>query len=373
MRIVLVGGGTGGHFYPLIAIAEALHDRDQALAKTTDLYYFGPEQYNADSLARLNIKYRYCPAGKMRRYFSPLNFFDLFKTLAGVVVATYKLYMLYPDVVMSKGGHTSLPVMLAAWLLRIPIVIHESDATAGRASKIGGRLACYIAITFTQTAATFNPDKTALTGIPIRKYFHTPNPHAQQALNLPTDKPIIFVTGGSSGAERINNLILDSLDELLPYYTLVHQAGEKHSEKVIEVAGSLVKEKAWLDHYFVFGHMTGEQFAAAGHAATLVISRAGSGTIAEISLYGKPAILIPIPEDISHDQRTNAYAYAEFGGAVVLEEKNLADGLLESQISKILGDKALYDEMSKKAKTFTQPDAAYKLADILLEIGQEHT
>jgi UDP-N-acetylglucosamine--N-acetylmuramyl-(pentapeptide) pyrophosphoryl-undecaprenol N-acetylglucosamine transferase len=372
MRIVLVGGGTGGHFYPLIAIAEAIRDRDQALVKQTELYYIGPEEYDRESLAQLNIKYTFCPAGKVRRYFSPLNFFDSFKTFVGIVIACKKLYWLYPDVVMSKGGYTSIPVVLAAWFLKIPIVIHESDATPGRANKIGSHFARYIGISFANTADYFDNKKTALIGIPIRKIFNANNPRAKEILNVSSDKQIVFVTGGSSGAERINNLILDSLDELLPNYTLIHQAGEKHVDNVIKSAGSLIIDRNLLDRYFVFGHMTGEQFAAAQHSADIIISRAGSGTIAEISIMGKPSILIPIPEDISHDQRSNAYAYAKQGGAIVIEEKNLSDSLLTAQITEILTDKNLYNQMAASAKTFTQPDSAYRLADTLLGIASEH-
>ncbi|MDA8597059.1 UDP-N-acetylglucosamine--N-acetylmuramyl-(pentapeptide) pyrophosphoryl-undecaprenol N-acetylglucosamine transferase [Candidatus Pacebacteria bacterium] len=372
MRVVLVGGGTGGHFYPLIAIAEALRDRDTALNQQTELYYLGPNEYNRDSLARLNIKYKYVPAGKQRNYRSFLNFIDKFAVFFGIFVAIKRLYALYPDVVMSKGGFTSVPVVIAAWILKIPIVIHESDATPGRANRFAARFARYIGISYDDAAAHFPAEKIALTGIPIRKFFSVqqPNPHAY--LRLPTDKHVLFVTGGSLGAERINNLILDSLDELLPNYTIVHQVGDTHEETVSKNAGSLIKDLSLLEHYFVFGHMTGEQIAAAEQAASLIISRAGSTSIAEIALAGKPSILIPIPEDISHDQRTNAYAYARTGAATVIEEKNLVDALLVPEVNRILGSKKVYDAMAAATKTFTRPGAAYTLADTLLGIGNEH-
>lgn len=372
MRIVFVGGGSGGHFYPLIAIAEAIRDRDQALSQSTELFYLGPEPYNRDSLARLNITFVYCPSGKRRRYFSLLNFLDIFKTLFGVVCAIKRLYWLYPDVVMSKGGHTSVPIVIAAWLLRIPIVIHESDSVVGRANKFAARFARYIGITFPETAASLPSDKTALTGLPIRKYFFASSPQSQQLFGITDNRPIIFVTGGSGGAERINNLIIDSLDELLPKYTLIHQVGEANFKKMSDVVGSLVTDANLLQHYYIFGHMTGEQFSAAQSLAHLIVSRAGSGTIAEIALKGKPSILIPIPEEISHDQRSNAYAYARLGAATVLEEENISDGMLDAQITKILGDQALYQEMAAATQAFTHPQAAYTLADTLLDIGREH-
>lgn len=372
MRIVLVGGGTGGHFYPLIAIGEAIRDRDQALSQKTQLYYMGPDEYNTDSLARLNIKFVSCPAGKQRRYFSIFNFFDKFIIFFGIFVAIRKLYVLYPDVVMSKGGYTSVPITIAAWILRIPIVIHESDAVPGRANKLASKFARYIGISYDDTAKLFPKEKVALTGIPIRKYFFAKSPNAHSLLGVGSDKHIIFVTGGSLGSERVNNLILDSLDELLPKFAIIHQVGKDNVKEMSETAGSLMKDQSLLEHYYLFGHMTGEQIAAAQQAATLIISRAGSGAIAEIALSGKPSILIPIPEDISHDQRSNAYAYARSGAATVIEEKNLADGLLEPEIYKILGSQETYNKMSIAASAFTHRDAAYTLADTLLGIGNEH-
>lgn len=372
MRIVLTGGGTGGHFYPLIAVAEAVRDRDTALSQRTELIYMGPEPYNDASLTRLNIRFVYCPAGKRRRYFSLLNYTDKFKTLYGLFVAIRKLYALYPDAIMSKGGYTSIPIVLAAWLLRIPIVIHESDAVPGRANKLAARFARYIAISYDDTVANFPKEKVALTGIPIRKSFFAKQPNPHERLGIGTDRHVIFATGGSQGAERINNLILESLDELLPKFSVIHQAGADHEAKVTESAGELIKDTSLLEHYFVYGHMDAERFAAAQQAASVIVSRAGSGTIAEIALSGKPAILIPIPEEVSHDQRANAYAYARSGAATVIEEKNLTDGLLEAELTKILTDEAHYTQMQQAALAFTRPDAAYTLADTLLGIGNEH-
>ena len=372
MRIVLVGGGTGGHFYPLIAVAEALRDRDRALTKQTDLIYFGPEEYNRDELARLNIKFEYCPAGKKRRYFSLRNFTDKFKIFGGIFTAIWKLYKHYPDVVFSKGGFTSVPIVTAAWILKIPIVIHESDAVPGRANKFASRFARYIGISYDDTIDHFPAEKTALTGLPIRKAFFAPLPNPHQTLGIPADRPVIFVTGGSLGALRVNNLILDSLDELLPQFTVVHQAGDQHVGVVAKSASSLVTDLDQLAHYFVFGHLDGMRFSAAQQAASLIISRAGSGTIGEISILGKPSILIPIPEDVSRDQRTNAYAYARSGAATVIEEGNLTDGMLMTEIQKILGDAEYYKTMSLAAQGFTRKDAAYTLADTLLAIGAEH-
>src|SRR3989344_3784612 len=190
MRILFVGGGTGGHFYPLIAVAEVLVNSE----KRPELYYMGPNPYQPELLTEHNIKYVSCPAGKLRLYFSIQNFFDLFRNFFGLFVAIWKLYIIYPDVVFSKGGFTSVPILLAARFLRIPIVIHESDAVPGRANKLAAPFARYIAIAYAEVAEFFPSEKTALVGIPLRKEVLAIDPDPFMKLGIPNDKPLIYIT-----------------------------------------------------------------------------------------------------------------------------------------------------------------------------------
>ncbi|MFN3692729.1 MAG: UDP-N-acetylglucosamine--N-acetylmuramyl-(pentapeptide) pyrophosphoryl-undecaprenol N-acetylglucosamine transferase [Candidatus Paceibacteria bacterium] len=368
MKIALVGGGTGGHFYPLIAVAEAIRD----IYPTAELYYFGPHEYNAAELTRLNINFVSCPAGKVRRYFAIENFTDIFRTIGGLFVAWYKLFVLYPDVLFSKGGYTSVPMLLMARFYRIPVVIHESDSKPGRASNLAKKFARYIGIAYASAAEYFPAEKTALVGIPIRKSLQTPHPNPHKFLGVPKDRPIIFVTGGSLGAIRINNFILNSLTQLLPQFTVFHQTGPTEEKVVIQTSQALVADKNLLERYFVKGTMDAETMSALFEAASLVITRAGSTTLFEIALHGTPAIVIPIPEEISHDQRTNAYAYARSGAATVMEEGNLTPYLLTSEIQSIMGDPVRYEAMSRAARTFATPHAANQIAQILIAIAQEH-
>lgn len=372
MRIALVGGGTGGHFYPLMAIAESLRAHDAREGSKTELLYLGPDPYRAEALHELNIRFVYVPAGKQRLYSSWSNIIDLLKTGIGLLVAFVQLLILYPDAVMSKGGYTSVPVVLAAWLLRIPIVIHESDAVPGRANLWGARFARYIAIAHDDAATFFDTKKTALVGMPIRSSFFTKRDDPYSILGIPRERPVILVTGGSLGAERINNLVLESLAELLPHYTVLHQTGEANLARINATAGELLADSSLLSGYFTFGHMDHESFAAAQDAADLIVSRAGSGTIFEIALKGKPAIIIPIPEEISRDQRTNAYAYARSGGASVLEEHNLTKHLFTAEIHRILDNHEIYSQMRDSAGHFTVATGATTLAGILIGIGKEH-
>mgnify|MGYP001062672899 CR=1 FL=1 len=372
-RIVLVGGGSGGHFYPLIATAERLNDM-KSQGESLELYYLGPETYNQESLIANNITFIKIPTGKQRKYFSFLNFLDLFKVFFGFIIAIGKLYKIYPDVVFSKGGYTSVPVVLAAWVLRIPIVIHESDTKPGSANKLGSKFARYIAVGFDDAAKYFPEKKVALTGIPLRKVFHTlvPKADAISKLGLPSTMPLLLVTGGSIGSQRINSLILESLDELLPNFVILHQTGEQNEESVRQTAARLLQDPELLSRYFVKGTLSGTEMHLAQSAATLIISRAGTGTIFEIAQKGKPAIVIPIPEDVSHDQRTNAYAFARSGAASVLEEANLTDGLLTAEITRIMTDPAVYETMSASARQFAGTDAAKTIAETLTGVTREH-
>ena len=368
MRIGFVGGGTGGHFYPLIAVAEELRASDTSL----ELYYFGPDPYNKALLDSHQIQFIYCPAGKLRRYFSIQNFFDIFRSFFGVFVAFFKLFVIYPDVIFSKGSYTAVPILVAARFLRIPVVIHESDSKPGRANKMARKFARYIAISYDDAAPFFPPEKTALTGIPLLKEVTAINENPHKTLGIPNDKPLIYVTGGSLGAERINNSILRTLPELLPHFRVFHQAGDANVDALRNTAKSLLEGSPLAQNYYIVGSIPGATVSLLLDAAALVITRAGSTTLFEIATHGKPSIVIPIPEEVSHDQRSNAYAYARSGAASVIEEKNLTEHLLTSEIRSIIMDPNRHTAMSEAAKAFALPDAASKISSILISIGKEH-
>lgn len=368
MRIGFVGGGTGGHFYPLIAVAEMLNKSDYK----PELFYFGPSPYDKDALAQHSITYVSCPAGKLRRYFSIQNFFDVFRNFFGIFVAIWKLYILYPDVIFSKGGYTSVPILIAARFLRIPVVIHESDAVPGRASKLATKMARYIGISYDDAHQYFPKEKTSLVGIPLRSEIKKIPQDPFGLLGIPNDKPLLYVTGGSSGATRINELILQSLSNLLPHYRIFHQTGAENIEETRLSAQVLLGDSPLLSSYYAEGTLKAETVAALLAAASLIITRAGSTTLFEIAYHGKPSIVIPIPEDISRDQRTNAYAYARSGAATVIEEHNLTQHLLAQEIQTILGNQEQYQSMSLAAKSMYIDGAEEKIANILISIGVEH-
>lgn len=373
MKILFTGGVTGGHFYPIIAVAEALHEsvRDKKLVEPS-LYFAAPDPYDKEMLVAQAITFVPTSAGKMRRYFSILNFFDYFKTAWGITRAIIRIFFLYPDVVFGKGGYGSFPTLLAAKLFRIPVVIHESDAAPGRVNAWAGKFATKIAVSYPEAAKYFPADKVAVTGNPVRRSIMMPvHDGVYEFLGLERGVPIIYVTGGSQGAEAVNEAVLFALPELVEKYQIVHQAGDLNINEVEERAKVALANSPHANRYKSFAYLNDQALRMVAGAANLVITRAGS-TVFEIALWGIPSILVPIPEPISHDQTKNAFAYARSGGAVVIEQNNLTKNLLVSEINRILDNPTLSHEMSEKARAFSRADSAKRIADALLDIALSH-
>ena len=377
MKIVLAGGGSGGHFYPLIAVAEAIEEisKEKKLIEPA-FFYIGPEPFDRAALLEHEIDYRPSPAGKRRRYPSLLNVFDLVKTFFGVFRSTLLLYNLYPDIVFSSGGFAAFPTLYAARLLQIPVVIYDADAKPGRVSLWSAKFARWIALAHPDAAAQFPEtmrQKTARTGHPIRTEIEAPAKEGgHEFLKLDVAVPTLFLIGGSSGAATMNETLLDALPTLLERYNIIHQTGTANIKEVNDIASVILKDSRHADRYRAFGLLNTLALRMAAGIASLVISRAGSGTIFEIASWGIPAILVPIPTEISHDQTENAFSYARAGAAVVLEQHNLTPHLLVAEIERIMNDMALQQTMSAAAKNFSRPEAAKKIAAIIVETALEH-
>jgi UDP-N-acetylglucosamine--N-acetylmuramyl-(pentapeptide) pyrophosphoryl-undecaprenol N-acetylglucosamine transferase len=377
MKIVFTGGGTGGHFYPIIAVAEAVHTvaREQGLIEPS-LFFISNAPFDSEALFANGITFFSCPAGKVRRYFSLSNVTDMFITMWGTLSALIILFRIYPDVVFSKGGYASVPTVLAAHFLRIPIVIHESDAKPGRANILASKYAYRIGVAF-DSVAQYLPEKArknvARIGIPIRAALARPDVEgAKQLLGLDATVPTVLIVGGSLGSKRINDMVIGALSDLVATANVIHQTGKDNYKEAQQESSVLLEKSAYKSRYKVFPYLSAESLRQAASAADLIVSRAGSSTINEISVWKKPAILIPIPEAVSHDQRTNAYAYAHTGAAVVLEEENMTPHVLLSEIRRILADPELSKRMSEKGAAFTNHDASRVIASELLAIGMSH-
>lgn len=377
MRIVLVGGGSGGHFYPLIAIAEGIEVicRERTLLEP-ELYYLGPAPFDETALLEHDIRYLPSPAGKIRKYRSVLNIFGFFSTFVGIVKSIFQLYSLYPDVIFSTGGYAAFPTLYAARILKIPVVIYDADAIPGRVTLWSSTFAKWIGTAHPEAASHFSEKvrhKIARVGHPIRVEVEAPSKEGgYEFLKLDSSVPAIFIMGGSQGAQSINNAVLDALPDLLTRYNIIHQAGTANLQEVGGIASVVLKDSPNLHRYRSFGLLNTLAIKMAAGISSIIVSRAGSGTIFEIASWGIPAILVPIPEDISHDQTENAFSYARSGAAIVIEQRNLTPHVLAAEIDRLMANTTLRGTMSEAAKAYSRPQAAHKIANILLETALEH-
>ncbi len=377
MRIVFTGGGTGGHFYPIIAVAEAIQDveKERKLLEP-ELFFFGPNAFDERALYENGITFVQTPAGKMRRYFSILNFFDVFQTGWGIVQTLFRLYALFPDVVFSKGGYGSVPTLIAARLLGIPVIAHDSDAVPGKATLMSSSFAKRIAISYDEAFEYF-PEKVrskiALTGNPIRReILNATREGAAEFLELEPNVPVLLFLGGSLGAERLNNVVLEALPELVNRYQVIHQTGQANFESVSQTAKVILEKNERRYRYKPYGYLAPLALKMSAGAADVIVSRAGSGSIAEISAWGKASILVPIPEEVSRDQRSNAFAYAHAGATVVMEQGNLTPHLLMSEIDRLFTNPKARTDLADAAKKFAKKDAAKTLANAVVDMALEH-
>ncbi|MEX0917017.1 MAG: undecaprenyldiphospho-muramoylpentapeptide beta-N-acetylglucosaminyltransferase [Candidatus Paceibacterota bacterium] len=374
MKILFTGGGTGGHFYPIIAVAEEI--QNIALERnlvTPSLYYVGPEPYDERILFEKGVEYKQSPAGKIRRYPSLKNFFDLFKTAIGLLKSLWILFFIYPDVVFSKGGYTTFPVTLAARILRIPVVVHESDAVAGRANIFAGKFATKIAIAYPDAAKYFPGKEVAYFGNPVRDAIKRPATEgAHEYLKLDKEVPTLLIMGGSQGSQAINEVVMRALPQLVLKYQVIHQTGEAHVEE-IKITSSVILEKSeHKERYKAFGYLNDLALRMAVGASALIISRAGSGAIFEIAMWGKPAILIPIPDQVSRDQRKNAFSFARSGAAIVIEEHNLTPNVFIAEVNRLMDDETRRATMGEAAKKFAKPNAARAIAEGIVNVALGH-
>ncbi len=336
------------------------------------MYFFSPTPYNEGLLYENGIQYKKVTAGKIRRYFSLLNFFDLFKTGWGVLMALIDVFDIYPDVVFSKGGYGSFPTVLAARILRIPVFIHESDSVPGRANKWAGKFAARIAVSYKEASAFFPEQKVAYTGQPILEEKLTPiTSNAFEFFDFEESLPTIFVIGGSQGAEIINNIILDTLSELVKNFQIIHQTGGKNIEVVKESADAILLNNPNKNRYKAFGYLNSLQMRMASGISSLVISRAGS-TIFEISSWQKPSIIIPITNSNGNHQVKNAFAYAKSGACTVIEEQNLKGNIFISEINKIIQNEEIKKKMSESAKKFFKNGASETIGREIFSIVLTH-
>lgn len=368
IKIVFAGGGTGGHIYPGLAVADELKKIAEKNNLEIKIYWFG----NSSGMDRILVEKsgsadRFCaiPSGKLRRYFSIKNFFDIFKIIAGIVVSFFRLLFIRPAVVFSKGGFVSVPPCLAARVLRIPVFTHECDFTPGLATKINSRFASKILVSYPETVKFLPKNKQSLavvTGNPVRPVFYEADAQKGRKFlfegkNADLKKPVLLVLGGSLGAHQLNELVVENLAWLTEHFNVVHQCGSKDASFV----------PSQTDSYFPYPFIY-EQMPDVIACADVILSRAGANTVWESAVEKKPSVLIPLCGNGTRgDQVDNANFFKERGAAFVLTGNEAVFENLRNCLEKLL-DKKERDLMSQKmAELASGKRASLKIAELIFK------
>ena len=353
-KIVLTGGGTAGHVTPNIALIPKLKELGY------EIYYMGSyDGIEKKLIEDFDIPYYGIATGKFRRYFDPKNFSDPFRVLKGMAEARKYLKEISPDIVFSKGGFVSVPVVRAASSLGVPCVIHESDMTPGLANKLCIPVARKVCCNFPETFKLLPADKAVLTGSPIREELLRGNKEAAYKLcGFDSSKPVIMVIGGSLGSAAINQAVRDSLPALLNDFQIVHLCGKEKMDNL------LLTTKGYKQFEYIKSELK-DIFAM----ADIVISRAGANAINELLALNKPNLLIPLPSGSSRgDQILNAKSFEAQGFSIVVDEDDLTSKLLVEKVQELYFTRLTYiNAMSKSS----QKDAIGTITSIIENIAAE--
>lgn len=365
--IVIAGGGTGGHTSPGLAVAAALRERGVPCT-----WIGSASGVEARLVPGLGIPYHAIPTGKLRRYWTWSNVVDLTVNVpAGVVAARRLLRRFRPRALFATGGFVALPVVVAAALTRVPMVIHEQTAVPGLANRIAARLARRIAVTFAGPSPGLPPDRVVVTGNPLRPELRGGSrADAVARFALDPALPLVYVTGGAQGAHRINRAVGEALPGLLEHAQIIHQCGDNPA----------TGDRQWLDarrqalppalarRYTVVPYV-GAELAGIYAAAALVIGRAGAGTVNECCQLGLPALYIPLPGTSGDEQTANARIVERAGGGAVLPQAELTPERLARRAGELLADPGALKEMGERARAVAIPDAAERIVAVLLEVS----
>ncbi|OCH97233.1 undecaprenyldiphospho-muramoylpentapeptide beta-N-acetylglucosaminyltransferase [Legionella jamestowniensis] len=350
-RIVFTGGGTAGHVTPNLALIEILQKNDWQID------YIGSEEgVEKGMISTLNIPYHAISSGKLRRYFSWQNFLDPLKIFGGVVQSYCLLRKLKADIVFSKGGFVAFPVVVAAWLNRIPVIAHESDMTPGLANRLSFPFVDKICVTFAAAKKHFKKQqKIEVTGTPIRsQLFKGSKKKGLELCGFTTEKPCILAMGGSLGSALLNSTLRENLAALCEHFQIIHLCGKG------KVDPGLLNKKGYCQLEYA-----NEELADLFAATDLVISRAGANALCEILALGKPHVLIPLSAKVSRgDQIQNANYFKGQGVSVVVEEEKLTAQTLLKAINDVNQHK---EEIVAKIKALNIESAALKIIALIKE------
>lgn len=369
LRLVIGGGGTGGHTQPAVAVVRALRRRVDL-----DVVWIGSRSGIERSIANeLHIPFRAVATGKLRRYPSARTLVDAARVPLGIAQAYRHLRAFRPHVVFATGGFVSVPSVIAGRWARCPVLTHEQTATAGLATRINARFADVVALAYPTSAAVLGTVKgrIVVTGNPVRpELFAGCAERAYRRFGFEPELPVVYITGGALGAKAINTLVEQVLPQLLTAVQIVHQCGPATANgdypRLLAHREALPRE---LQPRYVVREFLGPELADVYAAASLVVSRAGASTVAELAALGKPAILIPLPGASGDEQTRNARILADAGAAVLIPQRELDGQRLIEVVTGLLQDAPRRQQMAAAARSVARLDAAERIADLILDLA----
>jgi UDP-N-acetylglucosamine--N-acetylmuramyl-(pentapeptide) pyrophosphoryl-undecaprenol N-acetylglucosamine transferase len=356
VRIVVTGGGSGGHIYPALAVVEGLRGLDPNL---DPVFVGGTQGMEAQVVSPTGIRFVGVTTRKLRKLASPSTIGVLLALAKGYGEASRFLREFRPQAVVSTGGYVAAATAIAAARRRIPVVILAPDAVPGRTNLLVSRRATRICIMFEEARAAFPADKTVLTGLPIRTGIVSKQSQAcaRESLGLDPGQFTILATGGSQGAQRLNGIVQATVSMLPPGIQLLHQVGAKNMAAAEERPG-----------YIAVPYLDADQIPRAYRAADVTICRCGVGSLAEAAANGLPMLMVPLPTAYADHQTHNARAMERGGAGILLPQPDLTPEKLVSAITELHADPPRLARMSAASRSLGRPDAAERVARIAFEI-----
>lgn len=375
MKILVSGGGTGGHIYPALAVATQLKKEYRA-----EILYLGSDDGLEIELApAAGFPFTVIKAGKLHRYVSWQTFSGLARVPIGMVQAVNIVRKFRPDVVFTSGGYVAVPAGLAARLNGVPLLMHQQDVPPNLSNKLLAPLATRISVAFVDSLTYFPLHKTLQLGNPVRQEIldirQVSPQEARRQLGLNPDIPVLLVTGGSQGARHLNQVVCQVLPQLLPYCQILQISGKQLFAETQQLSEqSMANLEADIQRRYRLVAYMNEEMPAALQAAELVLCRSGAATLSELAVLGKPSILVPLPPAIgSSPQEANAAMFGRKQAAEVIRDADLKPVVLVERVKSILASSTLLQTMTEVTRSFAEPDATQKIVAEVLNLTKRKT
>jgi UDP-N-acetylglucosamine--N-acetylmuramyl-(pentapeptide) pyrophosphoryl-undecaprenol N-acetylglucosamine transferase len=372
MRVLVSGGGSGGHIYPALAIAGQLRDKYQA-----EILFLGSDDgLETEIVPAAGFRLATIKAGKLRRYVSWQTVTGVMRVPLGMIQAINIVGKFRPGVVFTSGGYVAVPAGLAARLNRVPLLMHQQDVPPNLSNRLVAPLATRISVAFSDSLAYFPASKTLQPGNPIRQAMldvgQKPPLEARQALGFEVHKPLLLVTGGSQGARHLNLVVSEALPDLLVHCQVLQISGKDLYYETHELSNSILAnfDEVLRKKYRLVAYLN-EEMPLALQAADLVICRSGASTLSELAFLGKPSILVPLPPAIGGSpQEANAEMFKRMAAAEVIKDNDLKPQVLVEQVKRSLSSSTSLEAMSKAARSLAKPQATQEIAEEIVNIAR---